>query len=82
MAVAESYPTLQANQNFILMKMELTETENKISHSRMFYNEIVMKFNNLIQVFPTNLIARMLGFREQALFEASSSERIASQVSF
>ena len=81
-AVAESYPTLQANQNFILMKRELSNTENKISHARMFYNEVVLKFNNLIQVFPANIFAGMLGFREQTLFEADAGERIAPKVSF
>ncbi|MCL2422144.1 MAG: LemA family protein [Defluviitaleaceae bacterium] len=82
MAVAESYPALQANQNFMLLKEQLSETENKISHSRMFYNEVVLKFNNLIQVFPTNIVAGILGFREQAMFEASASERAAPRVSF
>jgi len=81
-AVAESYPALQANQNFILMKQELSSTENKISHARMFYNDVVLKFNNLIQVFPTNIFAGMFGFREQALFEASAGERAAPKVSF
>ena len=81
-AVAESYPTLQANQNFIIMKQELSNTENKISHARMFYNETVLKFNNLIQVFPTNIFAGMLGFKEQALFEADAGERVAPKVSF
>jgi len=82
MAVAESYPTLQANQNFMLFKTQLSETENKISHSRMFYNEVVLKFNNLIQVFPTNIFAGILGFSEQPLFEADSASRIAPKVSF
>jgi len=82
MAVAEAYPVLQANSNFILLKQELSNTENKIGHSRMFYNEVVLKFNNLIQVFPTNIVAGMLGFKEQPLFKAAPEAAVAPKVSF
>jgi len=64
------------------MKKELSDTENKISHARMFYNEVVLKFNNLIQVFPANIVSGLLGFKEQALFEADMSARSAPVIRF
>ena len=82
MAVAESYPELRANQNFLLLKQELSDTETKISHSRMFYNDTVMKYNNIIQVFPTNIVAGMMGFGSEPFFEADVMARTVPKVGF
>jgi len=61
-AVAEAYPELKANTNFMQLQEELTNTESKIAFSRQFYNDTVQKFNTSIELFPTNLVAGMLGF--------------------
>ncbi len=61
-AVAEAYPDLKANTNFLQLQGELSDTESKIAFSRQFYNDTVQKFNTKIELFPTNLVAGMLGF--------------------
>ncbi len=61
-AVAEAYPDLKANTNFLQLQNELSDTEGKIAFSRQFYNDTVQKFNTKIELFPTNLVAGMLGF--------------------
>jgi LemA protein len=61
-AVAEAYPDLKANTNFMQLQAELTDTESKIAFARQFYNDTVQKFNTKIELFPTNLVAGMLGF--------------------
>jgi LemA protein len=82
-AVAESYPTLKANENFLALQEELASTENKISFSRQFYNDTVLKFNNMIQMFPSNIIAGMGGFKEGEFFEVKAAEeREVPKVSF
>lgn len=73
-AVSEAYPDLKANQNFMKLQDELSDTENKIQASRRFYNGNVRDLNTKIQVFPTNMIADMLGFKERAFFELESVE--------
>jgi LemA protein len=83
LAVAENYPTLKANENFLALQEELSSTENKISFSRQFYNDTVLKFNNMIQMFPSNIIAGMGGFKEGEFFEVKvEAEREAPKVSF
>lgn len=62
-AVAEAYPDLKANTNFIQLQSELSDTENKISFARQFYNDTVQMFNTKIELFPNNLVAGMLGFQ-------------------
>ncbi|MDD3654209.1 MAG: LemA family protein [Desulfotomaculaceae bacterium] len=62
-AVAEAYPELKANTNFIQLQSELSDTENKISFARQFYNDTVQIFNTKIEIFPNNLFAGMLGFQ-------------------
>jgi len=74
MAVSENYPELKANQNFSNLSEELRNTENKISFSRQFYNDTVTKYNDKIELFPSNLIANMFGFKEKDLFKAESEE--------
>ena len=61
-AVADAYPELKANTNFMQLQAELTDTESKIAFARQFYNDTVQKFNTKIELFPTNLVAGMLGF--------------------
>ncbi len=81
-AVAESYPQLRANENFLQLQEELTGTENKIAYSRQFYNDMVMKFNTKIQLFPNNVFAGMLSFTKQEMFKAEESERKNVKVKF
>jgi len=67
-AVAENYPDLKANQNFLMLQEELAGTESKIAYARQFYNDQVMKFNQKQQVVPSNIIAKMFGFKEREYF--------------
>ena len=68
-AVVENYPELKANQNFLLLQEELAGTEGKIAYSRQFYNDQVMKFNLKQEVFPSNIIANMFGFKTKEYFQ-------------
>jgi len=82
-AVAEAYPDLKANQNFLALQEELTSTENKISFSRQFYNDTVLRFNNQTQMFPSNIIAGMAGFKAAEFFEVTvPEEKNPPKVSF
>jgi len=72
-AIAENYPDLKANQNFLELQRELTDTEDKIQASRRFYNANVRDFNIAIQSFPTNLVASMLRFKKRDLFEITEA---------
>ena len=67
-AVAENYPELKANQNFLMLQEELAGTESKIAFARQFYNDTVMKFNQKQQVFPASIIANAFGFKEKEYF--------------
>lgn len=67
-ALSENYPDLKANQNFLELQRELTDTEDKIQASRRFYNGNVRDFNTKLQVFPTNIFATMLGFKAREFF--------------
>jgi LemA protein len=83
LAVAEAYPDLKANQNFMSLQEELTSTENKISFARQFYNDAVLRYNNQTQMFPSNLVAGMAGFKSEQFFEVTvAEERAAPKVSF
>jgi LemA protein len=68
-AVAEAYPDLKANQNFLMLQEELAGTESKVAYARQFYNDVVMKFNMRQQVFPSNIIANMFGFKTKEYFQ-------------
>ena len=81
-ALAESYPDLKANQNFIGLQNELSETEEKISYARQFYSDSVLKYNNAVQMFPTNIIAGIFNFKEEKFFEATEVERENIKVDF
>ncbi|MFA6553653.1 MAG: LemA family protein [Patescibacteria group bacterium] len=78
-AVAEAYPDLKANQNFLKLQDELSDTENKIQAARRFYNGNVRDFNTKIQVFPNNMVAGMLGFKEFEFFELGEGEAAAKE---
>ncbi len=82
-AVAEAYPDLKANQNFLALQEELSSTENRIAFSRQFLNDRVLMYNTRLQSFPVNLIANNFGFKPKDLFKVDSeAERAAPQVSF
>lgn len=74
MAVAESYPDLKANQSFNNLQGELSDTENKISYSRQFYNDTVTRYNTKLETFPSNIVAGMFGFKSSTLFNVDSDE--------
>lgn len=73
MAVAENYPDLKANQNFSELQTELTNTENKISYSRQFYNDTVTRYNTKLEMFPSNVIASVFNFKAEELFEVANA---------
>ena len=83
-AVAEAYPELKANTNFLELQSQLTDTEDKISFARQFYNDTVQKFNTKIELFPFNLIAGFLGFEMVSYYSLgpSSSERDSLKINF
>jgi LemA protein len=82
-AVAENYPDLKANQNFLSLQNELTDTEDKIQAARRFYNGMVRDLNTKIQVFPTNIFANMFGFTKMDFFgDLTDAEKAPVQVKF
>jgi LemA protein len=81
-AVAENYPELKANQNFMMLQEELSGTESKIAYARQFYNDSVLKYDNKREKFPSNIIANMFGFKEREYFEVAEAEREPVAVSF
>ena len=74
MAVSENYPDLKANQNFMQLSEELRNTENKISFARQFYNDTATRYNEKLQIFPSNIIANIFNFKERDLFEVENAE--------
>lgn len=82
-AVAEQYPDLKANQNFLALQEELTSTENKVAFARQFYNDRVLAYNNQRETFPSNIVAGMFNFEQKPYFEVvAPAEREAPKVSF
>lgn len=81
-ALAESYPDLKANTNFMDLQNNLKDTEDKISYARQFYNDAVLKYKNKLEVFPSNIVAGMFGFKPEPFFEANEQERENVKVSF
>lgn len=82
MMLTESYPELKANENFMSLQNDLKETEDKISNMRQFYNDIVLKYNNAVQMIPSNIVASLCGFKTETFFEATDEEKVAPKVSF
>lgn len=76
-AVAEAYPDLKANQNFIQLQEELTSTENKIGFARQSYNRTVNQYNQAIKTVPSNIVASMFGFSDMEFFELDAAEAAA-----
>lgn len=81
-AVAENYPKLQASENFKMLQEELAGTENKIGYARQYYNDIVMDYNTKIHVFPSNIAASMMGFKEEEFFKTEEKEKEPVKVKF
>src|SRR3989344_2137006 len=76
-AVAENYPNLKANENFVELQRELSDTENKVQAARRFYNSVVIELQNALEQFPTNLIGNMFGFKTREFFELAEGEQAA-----
>ena len=81
-AVAEAYPQLQANQNFLDLQAQLKTLEEKIAYARQFYNDVVQKYNTKIEVVPTNIIAGLFHFEQASYFQIDEADRQAPQVKF
>jgi len=81
-ALAESYPELKANENFIRLQEELTSTENKVAYARQAYNDTVMMFNQTIQMFPYNLLAGPMNLKPAEYFEAEEEAQNVPKVEF
>ena len=82
MVLTESYPELKANENFLSLQADLKDCEEKIAYARQFYNDSVLSYMNKIEMFPSNIVASMFGFKEMKYFEISEGEKEAPKVSF
>lgn len=81
-ALAEAYPELKSNENFMALQKDLKETEDKLSYAREFYNDTVLGYNNLTEKFPSNIVAGLFGFKEIDFFKAQDKEKEVPQVKF
>ena len=81
-ALAENYPDLKANQNFLELQTELQETEDKIAMARQFYNDTILTYNNKIEMFPSNIVASMFKFKMEEFFKAEEEARQNVKVEF
>ena len=81
-AVAESYPDLTANQNFLHLQQELVDAEDKIQAARRFYNQMVQQLNTKVEAFPSNLVAGQFGFQRAEFFQVEGAETATPQVKF
>ena len=81
-ALAESYPELKANENFLALQADLKDTEDKITYARQFYNDSAMGFNNLVQMFPSNVVASIFGFKKFEYFKAEEKDKEVPKVEF
>ena len=75
----EAYPELKANQNFLQLQTELSDIENKLSAARRFFNSTTREYNNACEVFPSNIIAGMFGFRRASMYEASEGREVLNK---
>ena len=82
LAVAEAYPDLKANSNFMQLQQELANTESRISFARNYFNESVQMFNTKIQTFPTNFFAKQMSFKKREFFEADVASRTSPKIKF
>lgn len=81
-ALSEAYPDLKANANFMNLQDELKETENKIAYARQFYNDAVLKLKNKIEMFPSNIVAGIFGFKAEPFFEVAEADKEVVKVRF
>jgi len=81
-ALTEAYPELKANTNFLQLQEELKSTEDKIAYARQFYNDSVLNYKNKIEMFPSNLVAGMFGFKPEPFFEIAEADKEVPQVKF
>lgn len=81
-ALTEAYPELKANENFMSLQNDLKETEDKITYARQFYNDSAMTYNNVLQMFPSNIFAGIFGFKKYDFFKADEKEKETPQVKF
>ncbi len=81
-ALTEAYPDLKADQNFLSLQTDLKEAEDKISMMRQFYNDTVLTYNNKVQMIPSNIVAKLGGFKEAKYFETTGEDREVPKVSF
>jgi len=81
-ALAESYPDLKANENFLDLQAQLKDVEEKISYARQFYNDSVLSYNNKVEMVPSNIVAGLFHFEKEKFFEASEEDRKNVKVEF
>ena len=81
-ALSESYPELKANENFLSLQNDLKDTEDKITYARQFYNDSAMGFNNLVEMFPSNIVANMFKFKKFEYFQIDEKEKETPKVKF
>ena len=81
-ALAESYPELKANTNFLDLQESLKGTEDKIAYARQFYNDAVLKYHNKLETIPTNIVASIFKFQHEKFFEATEAEKETPKVQF
>ncbi len=81
-ALAESYPDLKANTNFLDLQTQLKEIEDKIGYARQFYNDAVLMYNNKTEMFPSNIIASLFGFKGETFFKAEEEDKKNVEVKF
>ncbi|OYT36478.1 hypothetical protein B6U91_01130 [Candidatus Pacearchaeota archaeon ex4484_71] len=81
-AIAEGYPDLKANTNFLELQRELAATEDKVAYSRQFYNDSILSYNNMVEKFPGNIFAAMYGKKKKKFFEIAEADKKLPKVSF
>lgn len=81
-ALTEAYPELKANENFMSLQNDLKDTEDKITYARQFYNDTAMSFNDLVEMFPSNIVASMFKFKKYDFFRATEEEKKTPKVKF
>ncbi|MEG2322276.1 MAG: LemA family protein [Bacilli bacterium] len=82
MAISEAYPDLKANTNFMNLQENLKDTEDKIQYARQFYNDSVLNYKNHLEMFPSNIVAKMFNFKPEAFFEADEASKEVPKVQF
>ena len=75
LALTENYPELKANNNFIKLSSELSSVEDEIAQSRKYFNAVVRDFNNLVEMFPSNIISKLIGYKTKNMFSINENER-------